>query len=401
MMVKKFLSILSFFIITVSFAQDEKSGYDPHIMFSPLFYPLGVNEYRAATGEPGPKYWQNKASYQIAASLDDVKDEITGNLTITYVNNSPHTLPFLWLQLDQNLYDLNSRGQAKMPALGRSRYGDANTNFKGGYTIKDIKVLSVSGKIKETDIKGIISDTRMQIILPEPLAANGGTIKFKIEYAFPIPPYGSDRTGILSTKNGNIYAIAQWYPRLCVFDDIAGWNTLPYLGAGEFYLEYGDYDFTINVPANHIVVASGDLQNPSEVLTAEQARRFSLAKESDKTVIIRGGNEIKDPSSRPQKARLTWHYKINNARDVAWASSKSFMWDAAKINLPGGKKALAMSVYPEESRGDSAWGRSTEYVKGSIENYSKRWFEFPYNTASNVACDINGMEYPGIIFCTA
>jgi len=400
-MAKKFLSILSFFIITVSFAQNQKSTYNPHATFSPLFYPTNVNEYRAATGEPGPEYWQNKASYHIEAFLDDIKDEITGSVTITYQNNSPHALPFLWLQLDQNLYNLNSRGQVKMPALSRSRYGDANSNFNGGYTIKDIKVLSESGKPTDTNVKNIISDTRMQIILSAPLAANGGTIKFKIEYTFPIPSSGSDRTGILPTKNGKIYAIAQWYPRMCVFDDIAGWNTLPYLGAGEFYLEYGDYDVTINAPANHIVAASGDLQNPADVLTAEQARRFEQAKRSDKTIIIRGNNEINDPSSRPQKTRLTWHYKINNARDFAWASSKSFMWDAAKINLAGGRKALAMSVYPEESKGENAWGRSTEYIKGSIENYSKRWIEYPYNTATNVASDISGMEYPGIIFCSA
>jgi hypothetical protein len=134
----------------------------------------------------------------------------------------------------------------------------------------------------------------MQIILSKPLAANGGVIKFKIDYSYLIPRAGSDRTGILSTKNGDIYAIAQWYPRMCVFDDMQGWNTLPYLGGGEFYLEYGDFDFTINAPANHIVVASGELQNPNEVLTAEQLKRFAHAKQSDKTIIIRGVNEIND-----------------------------------------------------------------------------------------------------------
>jgi hypothetical protein len=239
----------------------------------------------------------------------------------------------------------------------------------------------------------------MQIRLPQNVNANGGIIKFKINYSYSIPQYGSDRTGILPTKNGKIYAIAQWYPRMCVFDDIQGWNTLPYLGASEFYLEYGDFDFTINAPANHIVVASGDLLNSNEVLTVEQIKRLAQAKQSDKTVIIRGANEINNASSRPQKERLTWQFKINNARDVSWASSKAFIWDAAKIKLPSGRKALAMSVYPEESMGDSAWGRSTEYTKGSIENYSKRWFEYPYNTATNVAANIGGMEYPGIVFC--
>lgn len=398
----RILACILLFAITGVYAQDEKTGYDPHILFSPLFYPASVNEYRAPTGEPGPKYWQNMASYQIAASLDDVKDEITGSVTITYTNNSPFALPFVWLQLDQNLYGPDSRGKAKIPVTGRSRYGDPNSGFEGGFKIKDVKMISAAGgKVTEMPLKNIISDTRMQVILPTSLAANGGMVKFKIDYAFPIPAYGSDRTGILATQNGNIYAIAQWYPRMCVFDDIDGWNTLPYLGASEFYLEYGDYDFTINVPANHIVVASGDLQNPAEVLTAEQLKRLAQARQSDQTVMLRSAAELNAASSRPKKERLTWHFKIKNARDVAWASSKSFIWDAAKINLPDGRKALAMSVYPEESQGESAWGRSTEYVKGSIENYSKRWFEFPYNTATNVATNISGMEYPAIVFCSA
>jgi hypothetical protein len=400
-MTKK-ISFLTVFIFLsfISFAQNEKSKYDPHPLFSPLFYPSSVNEYRAGDGEPGPKYWQNRASYQINASLDDVKDAITGSVTVTYTNNSPHTLPFLWLQVDENLFDLSSRGQAKTPATGRSRYGDVNTKFIGGNKINSVKIISsAAGKSTETNVDYIISDTRMQIRLPKSVNANGGTIKFKIDYNYSIPQYGSDRTGILSTKNGKIYAIAQWYPRMCVFDDIQGWNTLPYLGASEFYLEYGNFDFTINAPANHIVVASGELQNPNEVLTAEQIKRFAQAKQSDKTVMIRRSDEVNDPSSRPKTARLTWHYKINNARDVAWASSKAFIWDAAKINLPSGRKALAMSAYPEESKGDNAWGRATEYAKGSIENYSKRWFEYPYNTATNVACNVGGMEYPSIVFC--
>ena len=389
-------------VLTVlnSFSQIEKSSYDPKALFNPLFYSTSVNEYRAANGNPGPKYWQNKASYQISASLDDVKDMITASVTVTYTNNSPHALSYLWLQLDENLFDPTSRGQAKTPVLGKSRYGDASTKFKGGYNISNVKLISgLAGKISETNLQTVTTDTRMQLQLDKLVAANGGVIKFKIDYNYSIPMYGSDRTGILPTKNGKIYAIAQWYPRLCVFDDIQGWNTLPYLGASEFYLEYGDFDFTINAPGNHIVVASGDLLNPSEVLTSEQIKRLAIAKQSDKTIVLRGANEITDPSSRPQTARLTWHFKMNNARDIAWASSKSFIWDAAKINFPSGRKGLAMSVYPQESVGDTAWGRSTEYIKGSIENYSNRWFEYPYNTAVNVATNIGGMEYPGIVFC--
>ena len=400
MLIKNFLSVPFIFICVAANAQTETSTYDPHELFTPGFYPPSVNEYRAADGQPGPKYWTNKASYKIAAALDDVKDEITGSVTITYTNNSPHPLSYLWLYLDENLYDLNSRGQAKTPATQRSRYGDVNSKFQGGYKIQSVKLLSSSkGKMSETDLKNIVSDTRMQLRLSSPLAPNGGSVQFKIGYSYLIPPYGSDRTGILDTRNGKIYAIAQWYPRMCVYDDIEGWNTLPYLGAGEFYLDYGDYDYTVTAPADHIVVGSGDLLNPQDVLTPLQLKRYNQAKQSDKTVVIRGASEINDPASRPQKEKLTWHFKITNARDVAWASSKSFIWDGARMNFPSGRKGLAMSVYPVESAGDTAWGRSTEYTKGSIENYSKRWYEYPYNTATNVAGNISGMEYPSIVFC--
>lgn len=402
MALKKLLTGFLVLMCTSLIAQDTNSIYNQHDLFSPNFYPSSVNEFRAADGEPGPKYWTNKASYKIKASLDDVKDEISGSEIITYTNNSPQALPFVWLYLDQNLFGLDSRGQAKMPANRRSRYGDVNSTFKGGFNIMSVKMVStVNGKSNEKDITNVISDTRMQLRLPEPLKANGGTVSFKIDYSFAIPEHGSDRTGILETKNGKIYAVAQWYPRMCVFDDIEGWNTLPYLGAGEFYLDYGNFDYSITAPADELIVGSGELQNPQDVLTATQIRRLAEARQSDKTVMIRTAAEVTEPSSRPHKSTLTWHFKLNNARDVSWAASKSFIWDAARMNLPSGRKALAMSVYPIESTGDSAWGRATEYTKGSIENYSKRWFEYPYNTATNVACNINGMEYPSIVFCNS
>jgi hypothetical protein len=400
MIAKKLLTAFLILICASVAAQTSTSTYDPHDLFTPNFYPSSVNEYRAADGEPGPKYWTNKASYKIDASLDDVKDEIKGSVIITYTNNSPEAMPFVWLYLDQNLYNLDSRGQAKTPATGRSRYGDVNSKFEGGFNIQSVKILSsVKGKNTEKNVMDIISETRMQLRLPVPLAANGGTIRFKIDYSFAIPKYGSDRTGIQDTKNGKIYAIAQWYPRMCVYDDIEGWNTLPYLGAGEFYLDYGDYDYTITAPANEIVVGAGELQNPKEVLTPLQIKRLELARKSDKTVMIRTAEEVTDPASRPHKEKLSWHFKIKNARDVSWAASTAFIWDAARMNLPSGRKALAMSVYPEEAAGDSAWGRATEYTKGSIENYSKRWYEYPYNTATNVASNVSGMEYPSIVFC--
>jgi hypothetical protein len=369
-------------------------GYDPYVLFQPLFYPSGGTNTRAATGEPNTGYWQNRADYNMNITLNDVNNEINGSVTITYKNNSPLSLPFLWIQLDQNLFNKDSRGQARMPANKRSRYGDAKSTFNGGYKIAAVKIVGDNSQVDY-----IISDTRMQVRLPKPVKPGGDVVKLKIDYSFILPAQGADRCGIAKTRNGDIYAVAQWYPRMCVFDDIQGWNTDPYLGPSEFYLEYGDFDFTITAPVSHIVVASGELLNPAEVLTPIQFKRWSDAKASDKTVMIRSEDELNDPASRPKGTMLKWHFKMLNARDVSWGSSKAFIWDAARINLPDGKKALAQSVYPMESTGENGWGRSTEYIKGSIENYSRRWLGYPYPVATNVATEINGMEYPGLVFC--
>ena len=399
-MKKLFFSLLSLLVLK-SEAQD-KSRYDPHVLFSPIFYTYPGTEFRSASGEPGPKYWQNRADYQIAAQLDEEKDRLSGTVTISYTNNSPDKLGFLWLQLDENLYKEDSRGRAKLPVTGKSRYGDIRSGVTGGYNIASVKVLGISGKaLIEKDVEYRITDTRMQILLPESLAAAGGKIKVKISYSYTIPEYGSDRTGILTTKNGKIFNIAQWYPRMAVYDDLEGWNTLPYLGGSEFYLEYGDFDYTLTVPENHIVVGSGELLNASEVLTPAELKKYNAAKNSDQTILIRDLNEVSRLSKNSSPKNKSWHFRINNARDIAWASSKSFLWDGAKINLPAGKKAFANSVYPEESIGDTAYSRSTEYIKGSIEYYSKKWFVYPYPVATNAASNIGGMEYPGIIFCDA
>ena len=376
-------------------AQDSVSHYDQHEAFAPLFYPSYGDEVRAADGTPGPKYWQNRADYKIDASLDDSAQSITGNVLITYTNNSPQSLPFVWLQLDQNIYSLSSRGVAVTPVTG-GRWANRN-QFNGGYNLHSVSVIQ-NGKESKAFYR--VSDTRMQIMLPASIKPNGGSIQFKISYDFKIPEYGTDRMGRLQTKNGWIYEIAQWYPRMCVYDNVYGWNTLPYLGQGEFYLDYGNIDYSVTAPASHIVVGSGELLNPQEVLTAEEIKRLNQAKQSDKTVMLRSENEVTDPSSRPtNKKRLTWKFHCTNTRDVAWASSTVFVWDAARINLPSGKKCLAMSVYPVESATDTAWKRSTEFVKGAIEYYSKYLYEFTYPVATNVAGIVGGMEYPGIVFC--
>jgi hypothetical protein len=274
----------------------------------------------------------------------------------------------------------------------------ANRDFEGGYDIKSVVILE-GGKEEKANYS--VNDTRMQVVLARPMKPGNDSVQIKIEYAFSIPEYGTDRMGRKKTQNGWIYEIAQWYPRMCVFDNVLGWNTLPYLGQGEFYLEYGNFDVTLNTSSKEIVVASGELQNPEEVLTAEQIRRIKQARESDKTVTIRSEKEVTDPSTRPAKDRIIWKFKIYNSRDLAWAASSAFVWDAARINLPSGKKSLAMSVYPVESAKEEGWKRSTEFVKGCIEHYSKQWYEFPYPCATNVAGIVGGMEYPGIVFCSA
>ena len=375
------------------FAQTTTSNYDQHIAFDPLFYPSNGNAYRSASGEPGPAYWQNRADYKITATLDTVQHKVTGSVTITYKNNSPDNLKFLWLQLDQNIYREDSRAQATTLLTG-GRW--ANRTFTQGDELKSVDIISNGVTIKA---KYNVSDTRMQVWLPKDLPAKTGSIQLKIDYAFAVPEYGTDRMARLNTQNGWIYEIAQWYPRMCVYDDVLGWNTLPYLGAGEFYLEYGDIDYAITAPSNLIVVGSGEVQNPSEVYTAATISLINKAKASDKTVTIVGLNDLKGTSFHPNKPTLTWHFVCKQTRDVAWAASKAFIWDAARINLPSGKKVLAQSVYPVESAGDSAWGRSTEFVKGAIELYSKEWYEFTYPSATNVAGRVGGMEYPGIVFC--
>jgi len=368
------------------------STYDYRAAFGPYFYMKNGSEYRAADGQPGPKYWQNRADYQLAANLNDKTDEITASEVLTYTNNSPQKLGFLWMQVEQNLFKQDSRGTAIVPLSGSRNWGRGQV-FDAGDKIKSISVNGV-------EVKYLITDTRMQVFLPKDLEANGGQVKVKIEWSFIPPNYGSDRMGTLVTKNGKIYQIAQWYPRMCVYDDVLGWNTLPYTGPGEFYLEYGDFDLTITAPANHIVVASGQLLNPQEVYTPEQQKRWAEAAKSEKTVIIRSAQEVTDPASRPAgKATLTWHFKINNARDASWGSSAAFIVDAAKMDLPSGKASMAISAYPVESDGNDAWGRSTEYIKKSIEYNSAKWFEFPYPNATAVAGIVGGMEYPGIVFC--
>ena len=392
---KKF-SLLFVQLISISFLNAQKldensKAYDSHDLFAEGFHPPAGNPYRSANGSPGPQYWQNSASYLIHATLSERDTSLAGDVTITYTNNSPDKLDYLWLQLEQNIFHPSSRAGATAPLSGNP-FSHAGSRY--GYTISDV---TVGYKGKSYRVQPVITDTRMQVRLNNPLLPKGDVITVKVNYKFAIPPLG--RMGRLYTKTGVIYQVAQWYPRMCVYDDAEGWNTLPYLGQGEFYCDYGDYDYYITAPSEMIVYGSGDLQNPAQVLTAEQRRRLALAAASDKTVTIVGVNEIGKPAMRPAGGgTLTWHFKMKNSRDVAFAAGKGMIWDAAKVNLPSGRKAIAMSAYPPESVGDSAWSRATEYLKHCMEIYSKNFFEYPWNNAVSVAGASGGMEYPGMIF---
>ncbi len=396
------MKILNSFLVVIlltcatTFAQESVSKYNPAEVFNPLinFQPSSI--YRSASGRPGPGYWQNTADYKIVASLLPELNSLNGTVLITYTNNSPDALDYVWLQLDQNKFKSDSRGTKTTPSI-KSRY--AVNDFNGGYVITEVNA-NKNGNKKIVE-KFIINDTRMQIRFSEPLV-KGEQVMISMNFEFKIPDNGADRLGKFEAKKGIIYELAQWFPRMSVYDDLEGWDTTPYLGAGEFYLEYGDIDYDITVPYDYIVVGSGKLMNPSEVLTANQINQLSKAALSDKTIDIIEKSDVGKKSNRPvNSGTLTWKFRCENTRDVAFAASSSFVWDAAKINLPSGKSALAQSVYPAEFDGKAAWGRSTEYTKHSIEYYSNYLFEYPYPVATNVAGIVSGMEYPGIVFCGA
>ncbi|MES2294206.1 MAG: M1 family metallopeptidase [Pseudomonadota bacterium] len=364
--------------------------YNPRQTFAPFQMPSPVNSYRGPDGAPGPDYWQNRADYKIAASLDPASAGLSGEETITYTNNSPVALSALWVLLDENIYAKDARAHF---AAGNSRRATPQTT--DGFVLDAVEIGEGSQAVKADTV---VSDTRMQVRLPEAVKAKGGQIKLHIRYHYTVPKGSSGRTGHDATKNGEIFDIAQWYPRMAVFDDLRGWDTLPYLSS-EFYLEYGDFDYAVTVPWDMLVAGSGELVNPQEVLTEAERQRMAQARQSDKTVMIRTAAEISDPASRPkQDGTLTWRFHMANTRDVAFSASKAFIWDAARINLPGGKTALAQSVYPVEGAVDKGWGRSTEYLKHAVENFSRRWAPYPWSVASSLGGPIDGMEYPGAVF---
>ena len=330
----------------------------------------GPNSFRSGSGAPGPDYWQQRADYTIAATLDTTQRRVSGSVTIRYTNNSPDTLRFVWLQLDQNLYRSGSKGSAVFPA--DSRWGVRG--FEGGY---DLSAVEVNGRSASVHV----DDTMGRIDLDQAIAPKGGKATITMNFAFKVPDHGSDRMG----RDGTLYEVAQWYPRMAVYDDIRGWNTDPYIGQGEFYLEYGDIDFAVTAPAGYTIAASGVLLNPTDVLDASQRERLARAAHSAAVVPIVTAGEARAVATTGTK---TWRFRAQNVRDVAWAGAPDFRWDA--VDADG---VLAQSYY-QAAKAGKAWEQGAEQTAWTIRNYSGLFFKYPYPQATSVAGPVGGMEYP-------
>ena len=353
------------------------------LLLSAVFFSLSIFAQTSTPfGTPGPDYWQNRADYNINAQLDTNLHLITGDVKITFYNRSPYTLDFLWLQLEQNKYREDARGTKVLQ--GGSRHDGSITE---GMQVKRVNVNGASANYT-------IEDTRMRIEMDAPLIPQNGKVEITMDYSFTIPEKGADRMGRIQLENGWVYEIAQWYPRMTVLDQY-GWNTLPYLGPGEFYADYGNYDYTITVPSNMVVAGSGELQNAKDILPKTVGKRLNKAAKADSAMHIVSPEEV-GTFTFGNKAMTSWHFTMKNTRDVAWACASHFIWDAAPAKLSNNQKVLVQSFYPLESI--EGWSHATEYAIASIEHYSEMWFEYPYPSLCNVAGIVGGMEYPGLHF---
>jgi len=370
-------------------------GENGNNVFRAMNFPT-PNDQRLGSGKPGPEYWQQRCDYVIDATLDEENDSVSARMTIRYQNNSPHELDYVWLNLEQNLFRLDSTGsQSRTPG---SVMKMLEYDFDGGYTILRVQ----SGG---EDLSLAQYDTLGKIDLDETIKP-GEVFEFEIDFSFPVPP-DLRRMGMEEVDDGKIYELAQWFPHVCKYDDVNGWNTLPYLGSGEFYTDFGSFDVSITVPRNYLVAASGMLTNPGDVLTAEQQLRLTQADASDEPVWIVSEEEIGTDEIRPGDARtFTWDFFIDDARTFAWAASDAFMWDAVGATITGldgvDRTVRCQSLFPSEAEvwgNDHKDGGSTRYAKHSIEFYSDWLYPYPYPVMSNINGPEGGMEYPGIIFC--
>jgi hypothetical protein len=361
-------------------------------IFSPIALPP-PDEIRSADGAPGPRYWQQRADYLIKATLDTADRRIDATEQIRYTNHSPDTLRFVWMQVDQNLFRPGSTGSLLFAA--ESRFGGAG--FPGGFDILSLTQTPVpaarpagtrrrapaAGPATETPLEYRVDDTMMYVELAQPLAP-GATTVFDLAYRFNVPEHGADRMG----RDGSLYEIAQWYPRMAVYDDVHGWNTDQYLGQGEFYLEYGDVDYEVTLPAGYIVAGSGTLQNPEQVLTPTIRARLAAADRSDTTMAIVTPEELASGAARPKRdGMLTWRFRAESVRDVAWGASPDFLWDAS-----GWDGVLAQAYYRSSAR--DLWQDAAKMSRFSIQEYSTRWVRYPYPQISAIEGPVSGMEYP-------
>lgn len=400
---KKLMFIACLFIAVAAVAQDKEWKGKFEQLDQALPTP---NEYRSASGVPGPKYWQQQADYVINAELNDENQSITGSETITYTNNSPDALKYLWLQLDQNINEKNNNNfKTSTNSVTNdinTRTLAANTNlyddFDGGFKIKSVK--DASGKA----MPYFINQTMMRVDLAQPLKT-GQKISFNIDWSFNIndrvrnTTNNDGRSGMeFFPKDGNhLYIIAQWFPRMCVYDDLVGWQNKQFLGQGEFTLSFGNYQVNLTVPADHVVAATGMVQNAKEVLTTEQFARYEKAKASfDKPIIICTQQEAVEREKTKSKQKKTWKFTADNVRDFAFATSRKFIWDAQAVKIAD-KTTLAMSYYPKE--GNPLWEKeSTKAVRNTLLGYSKYSINYPYPQATSVHAASLGMEYPMICF---
>lgn len=360
------------------------------------------NNYRTASGAPGHEYWQQKVNYDMKIILNDENQTLSGSETITYINNSPDALPYLWLQLDQNLFKPNSdtylTETASKNTIGKTMNFLALESFsrqeyEGGYKISSIK--DASGKA----LKFTINKTMMRVDLPENLKSKEKFV-FSVDWSYNInnQKKNNGRSGYeyFEGDKNYLYEMAQFFPRLCVYNDAAGWQNKQFLGSGEFALEFGDYKVSITVPADHVVAATGTLQNPDDVMKKSWKDRLEKAKTSDKPIIIISQNEAIANEKNKSKSNKTWIYQADNVRDFAWASSRKFIWDAMNVKV-GGKDVMAMSLYPKE--GNPLWEKfSTQAIAHTLEVYSRYTVNYPYPVAWSINGPVGGMEYPMICF---
>ncbi|MCS7078824.1 MAG: M1 family metallopeptidase [Chloracidobacterium sp.] len=358
------------------------------------------NEYRTASGAPGHKYWQNRADHVINVELDDERQRLQASETITYTNNSPDELRYLWLQLDQNIFAKDSDAFRSQTSGGLDRVPLSvldglllRPEFDGGYRITAVK------DAKGQPLKHVIVKTMMRVDLPTPLKP-GQQVSFSVDWNYNINDAvklgGRSGYEYFPKDKNYIYEIAQWFPRMCAYTDYRGWQHTQFLGAGEFTLEFGNYRVAITVPDDHIVAATGVLQNPKQVLTPEQIARLEQARTAKAPVFIVTPEEARRAEQGRPTGKKTWIFQAENVRDFAFASSRKFIWDAMGHNVEG-NQVMAMSFYPNE--GNPLWERySTHAIIHTLNVYSRYTFAYPYPVAISVNGPVGGMEYPMICF---